>query len=99
MRERIRLNGVPISGDEFIKYFFEVWDRLEENKTVSPIPLTHSFDSLTHSRWNLHQRKYPDTQLRPAYFRYLTLMAYHAFLSLKVSIVFCPKAIQSYRHD
>ncbi|KAG0229348.1 Folylpolyglutamate synthetase [Actinomortierella wolfii] len=29
VRERIRINGTPISQDLFAKYFFEVWDRLE----------------------------------------------------------------------
>ena len=91
MRERIRIDGVPISEEGFANYFFEVWDRLEENREVSPIPLTHPS---TYSQNGLiRQTKYPETQLRPAYFRYLTLMAYHIFLSLKVSIVFCPKTI------
>lgn len=35
------MDGVPISEEVFVKYFFEVWDRLGENKAVSPIPLTH----------------------------------------------------------
>lgn len=38
------------------------------------------------------QTKYSDTQLRPAYFRYLTLMAYHVFLSLKVSVRLLPES-------
>lgn len=29
VRERIRINGAPISQDLFAKYFFEVWDRLD----------------------------------------------------------------------
>lgn len=29
VRERIRINSVPISKESFAKYFFEVWDRLE----------------------------------------------------------------------
>ncbi|KAJ3320284.1 Folylpolyglutamate synthetase [Boothiomyces sp. JEL0866] len=29
-RERIRINGKPISKELFAKYFFSVWDRLEE---------------------------------------------------------------------
>ncbi|KAF4429585.1 folylpolyglutamate synthase [Fusarium austroafricanum] len=29
VRERIRINSIPISEDLFAKYFFEVWDRLE----------------------------------------------------------------------
>ncbi|KAK4129740.1 putative folylpolyglutamate protein [Parathielavia appendiculata] len=35
VRERIRINSVPISEELFAKYFFEVWDRLEENKDVA----------------------------------------------------------------
>lgn len=63
VRERIRLDGQPISEQSFAKYFWEVWDRLEENE----------------------KRANPDmTPLRPVYFRYLTIMAYHIFLTLKV---------------
>lgn len=32
VRERIRINSVPISEDLFAKYFFEVWDRLGASK-------------------------------------------------------------------
>lgn len=31
VRERIRINGAPISQDLFAKYFFEVWDRLDSS--------------------------------------------------------------------
>lgn len=62
VRERIRINGAPISEEDFAKYFFDVWDRLEANDV----------------------RKDPITTPKPMYFRYLTLMAYHAFLDLKV---------------
>ncbi|KAJ2920152.1 hypothetical protein MD484_g370, partial [Candolleomyces efflorescens] len=31
VRERIRINGQPISEELFTKYFFEVWDRLQSN--------------------------------------------------------------------
>ncbi|KAL7409098.1 Mur ligase [Mrakia frigida] len=62
VRERIRINGVPLSEERFAKYFFEVWDRLEKNTTVSN----------------------PSTPLKPVYFRYLTLLAFHAFKSEKV---------------
>jgi len=30
VRERIAINGVPISREKFAKYFFEVWDRLSD---------------------------------------------------------------------
>jgi folylpolyglutamate synthase len=32
VRERIRVNGVPISEELFAKFFFDVWDRLEEDQ-------------------------------------------------------------------
>ncbi|KAI0268375.1 FolC bifunctional protein [Gloeopeniophorella convolvens] len=62
VRERIRVNGVPISEELFAKFFFDIWDRLEEND----------------------QRKLPTTTAKPMYFRFVTLMAFHAFLTLKV---------------
>lgn len=62
VRERIRINGAPISEEDFTKYFFEVWDKLEKNDT----------------------RANPITSPRPAYFRFMTLVAFHAFLSMNV---------------
>jgi len=63
VRERIRVNGVPISEELFAKFFFDVWDRLEESH---------------------HQRRISTRTPKPMYFRYVTLMAFHAFHSLKV---------------
>ncbi|KAK8865871.1 hypothetical protein IAR55_001019 [Kwoniella newhampshirensis] len=63
VRERIRINGEPISEQAFAKYFFEVWERLESD----PKTLT------------------PQTPKFPIYFRLLTLLAFHTFLSLGVS--------------
>ena len=60
MRERIRVNGAPLSEALFAKFFFEVWDRLEANT----------------------QRRHESTPAKPMYFRFVTLVAYHAFLSL-----------------
>lgn len=34
VRERIRVNGEPLSEDLFAKYFFEVWERLEADPKV-----------------------------------------------------------------
>ncbi|OCF31131.1 folylpolyglutamate synthase [Kwoniella heveanensis CBS 569] len=63
VRERIRINGEPISEELFAKYFFEVWERLETDSK----PLT------------------PQTPQFPIYFRLLTLLAFHTFLSLDVT--------------
>nr|GAT59970.1 FolC bifunctional protein [Mycena chlorophos] len=61
VRERIRINGKPITEDDFSRFFFEVWDKIDQNKT-----------------------RLETTPDKPGYFRFLTLVAYHAFLSLKV---------------
>lgn len=33
VRERIRINGTPISEEKFAQYFFEVWDKLENTQS------------------------------------------------------------------
>lgn len=62
VRERIRVNGKPLSEEQFTKYFFELWDRLEHNP----------------------RRKEDCMPDKPGYFRFITLLAFHAFLDLKV---------------
>ncbi|KAF8897674.1 Mur ligase [Infundibulicybe gibba] len=62
VRERIRINGAPISEDDFTRYFFDVWERLEKNNI----------------------RKLSSTTIMPGYFRFITLVAFHAFLDMKV---------------
>lgn len=61
VRERIRINGRPIGKDLFTKYFWQVYNRLEETR-----------DSHGGSM--------------PAYFRFLTILAFHAFLQEKVDV-------------
>ncbi|KAF7355445.1 Folylpolyglutamate synthase [Mycena sanguinolenta] len=63
VRERIRINGRPLSEEDFTKFFFEVWDRISENKTRAET-----------------------TPEKPGYFRFMTLVAYHTFLSMKVDV-------------
>ncbi|XP_075434648.1 folylpolyglutamate synthase, mitochondrial isoform X2 [Ascaphus truei] len=61
VRERIRINGQPISKELFSKYFWQVYNRLEETT-----------DDASSSM--------------PAYFRFLTIMAFHVFLQEKVDL-------------
>ncbi|NXQ31381.1 FOLC protein, partial [Alaudala cheleensis] len=61
VRERIRINGKPISKDLFNKYFWLVYNRLEETKDPAHAGM-------------------------PAYFRFLTIMAFHVFLQEKVDL-------------
>ncbi|WWC86185.1 uncharacterized protein L201_001058 [Kwoniella dendrophila CBS 6074] len=63
VRERIRINGEPISEENFARYFFEVWEKLE----ADPKTLT------------------PATPQFPIYFRFLTLLAFHVFLSESIT--------------
>ncbi|KAI8446202.1 Mur ligase [Phakopsora pachyrhizi] len=63
VRERIRIDGQPISEEMFAKYFWEVWDRFYDGNLE---PLRE------------------DISVRPGYFRYLTYLAYHVFISEKV---------------
>ncbi|KAJ5579915.1 Folylpolyglutamate synthase [Penicillium hispanicum] len=61
-RERINIDNAPLSEEQFARYFFEVWDRLEEAAKLAGEDPTA-----------------PGT--KPQYFRYLTLMAFHTYLS------------------
>lgn len=65
VRERIRINGQPIEELKFTKYFFEVWDKL--------------------SNTNSNEDDFPDLQpsneVKPMYFKYLTILSYHIFMS------------------
>ncbi|KAL2913214.1 Folylpolyglutamate synthetase [Polyrhizophydium stewartii] len=38
VRERIRINGAPVSKDLFAKHFFSVWDKLEATKPAGLAP-------------------------------------------------------------
>ena len=66
VRERIQINNHPLSEEVFAKYFFEVWDRLEEAAAEAG-----------------HQDP-KSTETKPVYFRFLTLMALHAYMQEKV---------------
>jgi len=76
VRERIRIDGVPISENDFTKYFFEVWDKLVKSQTVSP----SNFIDVGNINF---QKSAPATSM-PGYFRFLTLMAFHVFLENRV---------------
>ena len=64
MRERIRINNEPLSEEDFAKYFFQVWDRLEDSARAQGRPT--------------------DNSAKPTYFRFLTLMALHTYMSERV---------------
>ncbi|KAL9616362.1 MAG: hypothetical protein Q9160_008756 [Pyrenula sp. 1 TL-2023] len=59
VRERIQLNGEPLSEATFTRYFYETWDRMEASAQAAG----------------------KDPADKPMYFRFLTLMAFHCYLS------------------
>ncbi|CAI7584295.1 unnamed protein product [Penicillium viridicatum] len=61
-RERIKIDNAPLSEEQFARYFFEVWDRLEQAAKLAGQDPT-------------------GPGAKPQYFRYLTLMAFHTYLS------------------
>ncbi|KAK5074144.1 hypothetical protein LTS08_005103 [Lithohypha guttulata] len=66
VRERIQINGEPLSEEKFARYFFEIWDRLERAAEETG-----------------QDPKASGT--KPVYFRFLTLMAFHTYVSEGVS--------------
>ncbi|KAL4869420.1 hypothetical protein BDV12DRAFT_167736 [Aspergillus spectabilis] len=71
-RERIRIDNEPLSEEQFARYFFEVWDRLDEAARAAGEDPNN-------------------IRTKPQYFRYLTLMAFHAYLSegVDVAVIEC----------
>ena len=51
VRERIQINGQPLSEDQFAKYFFEVWDRLESAAITAGREATDPFSKPVYFRF------------------------------------------------
>lgn len=81
VRERIRINGEPISEDLFAKYSEDVWNRLEDTKDQHIVFGQEAMAGDDAKKAIRDQRAHPD---KPIYFRYLTLLALHAFVQEKV---------------
>ncbi|ETS00862.1 FolC bifunctional protein [Trichoderma reesei RUT C-30] len=64
VRERIAINGEPVSREEFAAAFFEVWDRLTEAAIAAGMSAAEAQGAAS----------------KPFYFRFLTIMAWHIFL-------------------
>lgn len=66
VRERIMIDNSPIHEEKFAKYFFDVYERLD-NTSSDP----SRFPRLL-------------TSVKPMYFRFLTLVSFHAFMEENV---------------
>ncbi|KAF1343600.1 Mur ligase [Delphinella strobiligena] len=63
VRERIQIDNKPMSEDMFARYFFDIWNRLEESAEKEGHPDPQSKET------------------KPVYFRFLTLVALHTYMS------------------
>ncbi|CAD0111313.1 unnamed protein product [Aureobasidium uvarum] len=63
VRERIQIDNKPLTEEQFAKYFFETWNRLEAAAKAAG-----------------HQDP-TSKETKPVYFRFLTLMALHTYIS------------------
>ncbi|KAI1822596.1 FolC bifunctional protein [Xylaria intraflava] len=101
VRERIAIDGVPISQDLFARYFFEVWDACTE---AARAELAARRSAKTgeqrkeeeEEEENERQDEISEEELRgpatkPFYFRFLTIMALRVFLGegVRSAVVEC----------
>lgn len=70
-RERIAINGEPVGQEEFARAFFEMWDRFTE--------------AAREEGKGAAQAEGPES--KPFFFRFLTILAWHIFLSKGVESV------------
>lgn len=78
VRERIRINGAPVSEETFARYFFEVWDLLGKADNAAEQQIDNAGGEAA--------REQIPMALRPIYSRYLTLMSYHVFLQEGIDV-------------
>jgi folylpolyglutamate synthase len=74
VRERIRINGEPLSEEDFTRYFFEVWDLLQRNTKVRALHLSNS---------HIHNRPtFPSVRncYHPPHAKLLSIPYAHGFL-------------------
>ncbi|KAF7559377.1 hypothetical protein G7046_g4773 [Stylonectria norvegica] len=71
VRERIAIDGEPVSQEVFAKSFFELWERFS--------------DAARREGSDAVEAEGPGT--KPFFFRFLTILAWHIFLSEKVGSV------------
>ncbi|KAF3764595.1 Mur ligase, partial [Cryphonectria parasitica EP155] len=72
VRERICLDGQAIARDKFVAYFYELWNKLSDAARAEGVVVPEEEDS--------DGLGVDGPSTKPFYFRFLTLLAFHAFL-------------------
>ncbi|KAI0140436.1 FolC bifunctional protein [Xylariaceae sp. FL1272] len=80
VRERIAIDGAPISKDLFTKYFFQVWDSCTEAARAEYRARKNSSspDDIVEE---ISEETLAGLATKPFFFRFLTIVAFRAFLS------------------
>ena len=89
VRERIQLDGSPITQQLFAKYFFEVWDAFTASARLKART----------ERLDISDEDLEGPGTKPFFFRFLTIMAFHVFLKegvksavIVIKVIFCAAA-------
>lgn len=90
VRERIMLDGQPISQELFARYFFEVWDALTASARAEYLRQNTGLSS-EHKLEDDVEAELRGPATKPFYFRFLTILAFHAFLKegVKSAVIEC----------
>ncbi|KAI2641078.1 FolC bifunctional protein [Xylaria nigripes] len=98
VRERIAIDGVPISQDLFTRYFFEVWDACTEAaraelaaRRTSAQTGAQGGEEKEEIQKDISEEELRGPATKPFYFRFLTLVALRAFLGegVRSAVVEC----------
>lgn len=79
VRERIRLNGKPLSQELFAENVFRIYNELNKTKVCNDIILNVFPYQMVSSQEHAYDM--------PAYFRFLTVLAFNVFLAENVDVV------------
>ncbi|EJT78927.1 tetrahydrofolylpolyglutamate synthase [Gaeumannomyces tritici R3-111a-1] len=92
VRERLKINSVPVSEEAFARCFFDVWDMLERHPSPSPSPPCSVAATAAATKTEEDRRRDPASWSagsyagKPVYGRFLTLMSWHLFLAEGVDV-------------
>lgn len=93
VRERIQIDGAPLSPTQFTTYFFEVWDAFTAAalRSAAAIITSPEGGELTVQERERQKLEAEGPASKPFYFRFLTILALHAFLraGVRSAVVEC----------
>jgi len=94
VRERIAIDGVPISQDLFARYFFEVWDACTEAARAELAAQRAAAEGNRNSEMvgmEISEEELQGPATKPFYFRFLTIVALRAFIGegVRSAVVEC----------